>query len=205
MEQIHEESTSLRKLCKVESSSRNAVIFYDGKNRKSLSCDKFLSVRTKFIGKIKNIIPNMDVNNVYVGIFAEPSIYLPVLIHALIELCWTFVPLSLKNSPSSLLHYIKRCHMKFIIVDRNNLSAVLSQIDKQLILKVFEMEEDFHFVQITDSIAAKIQVRQYKIAYVVQSSGSTGKPKAIFVTEPCIIPNIADMRFVGNLLFVICY
>ena len=179
----------------MESSENLAVIFHDGEKKEMLTYANFLELQTKLTVQIQKIVHSGNGKYVTVGIYSEPSVYVPVIVHALISLSVVFVPLMLDSDSTSLVTFIKMCALKYIIVENHVRSRFLSQIKDQLPLCGVHNIEHVNSMLVHVELDRELNHISHKnISYVVQSSGSTGKPKVIFVPEKCIIPNVVDLR-----------
>ncbi|XP_058523250.1 beta-alanine-activating enzyme isoform X2 [Ochotona princeps] len=155
-----------------------------------------------------------------IGLYCQPGINLPSWILGILQAPAAYVPIDPDSPPSLSAYFIGKCGLKYILVEKKQVSkfracheALLNQDTlavehDDLVLFSLRGEDVAADLMPTDAeekrgrgsskedrAAEHLDARQkHCLAYVLHTSGTTGTPRLVRVPHACVLPNIQHFR-----------
>uniref|UniRef100_A0A2K6MDI9 Beta-alanine-activating enzyme n=1 Tax=Rhinopithecus bieti TaxID=61621 RepID=A0A2K6MDI9_RHIBE len=162
-----------------------------------------------------------------IGLYCQPGIDLPSWILGILQVPAAYVPID-PDSPLSLsTHFMKKCNLKYILVEKKQINKFKSFHETLLSYDTFTVEHNDLVLfrlhrkntevnlmlsdgkekyekkiksHVNEEKAEHVDLRlKHCLAYVLHTSGTTGIPKIVRVPHECIVPNIQHFQILFDI------
>ncbi|CAH6887826.1 Aasdh [Phodopus roborovskii] len=207
---------------------RKAVCFDEGNNQPPV-CYTYKTLLSEATQLSNFLLTHCDFGGIReIGLYCQPGINLPSWILGILQVPAAYAPIDPDSPPSLSTHFIKKCGLKYVLVEKKQANKFKSSHEtvlnydtvsvehKDLVLCRLHWENDEVMVlsdreEINDRKTSMnsennskqkphMDIRQECcLAYVLHTSGTTGTPKIVRVPHACILPNVQHFRLLFDI------
>ncbi|XP_021117978.1 acyl-CoA synthetase family member 4 isoform X4 [Heterocephalus glaber] len=159
-----------------------------------------------------------------IGLYCQPGINLPSWILGILQVPAAYAPIDPDSPPSLSTHFMKKCNLKYILVEKKQLNKFRSSHEMLLNYDTLTVEHNglvfvrLHWKNVEVNLKLSdgkeknerenpvssensneekehMDVRRKDcLAYVLHTSGTTGTPKIVRVPHACVLPNVQHFQ-----------
>lgn len=159
-----------------------------------------------------------------IGLYCQPGINLPSWVLGILQVPAAYAPIDPDLPPSLSTHFMKKCNLKYILVEKKQINKFRSSHETLLNCDAVEHNDLVLFRLHQNSVEANMMLSDGKeeyekerkncmsyensskakehmdarhegcLAYVLHTSGTTGTPKIVRVPHVCVLPNVQHFR-----------
>ncbi|KFO37382.1 Acyl-CoA synthetase family member 4 [Fukomys damarensis] len=159
-----------------------------------------------------------------IGLYCQPGINLPSWILGILQVPAAYAPIDPDSPPSLSTHFMKKCNLKYILVEKKQLNKFRSSHETLLNYDTLTVEHNdlvlvrLHWKNVEVNLMLNDEKEDYErenhmssknsneekelmdarckdcLAYVLHTSGTTGIPKIVRVPHVCVLPNVQHFQ-----------
>lgn len=159
-----------------------------------------------------------------IGLYCQPGINLPSWILGILQVPAAYAPIDPDSPPSLSTHFMKKCNLKYILIEKKQLNKFRSSHETLLNYDTLTVEHNdlvlvrLHWKNVEVNLMLSDEKEEYErenhmssknskeekelmdarckdcLAYVLHTSGTTGIPKIVRVPHVCVLPNIQHFQ-----------